>query len=320
MTLRKCIALILTVTVSLVYIPIAEARELPEQLYMENGGQIFRMDLTDFLKNYEQVAQGTGTLRITMSRAVLPGSPAAGGAPFTFSEGTPDDLKRLGTTPDEVMRTTGIDLSRVEEWSEVVSYGFIATEREFSISYRIGTDSFVMTVPKVALQLAMKDLTPDVQAAIEVNGVTEYIEMSTFFELAAHMGVKGELPEGYEPPQSIAALAPRFDDLTQLINGYQGFQFAGHAIGDYSVAADDEDDKDESCVLPCLECAAKLLASIGTAIALVAACGATVASGGTAAALCVAAFIAHQATHIIILGSCADCHTCISDPAPEPEE
>jgi hypothetical protein len=298
----------------------AEAKELPEQLYVENGGRIFRMDLTDFLENYEQVAAGTGTLRITMSRAVLPGSPAAGGAPFTFPEGTPDDLRRLGTTPDEVMRTTGIDLSRVGEWSEVVSYGFTSTETAFSISYRIGTDSFAMTVPKVVLQLAMDDLTPDVQASIEVNGVTEYIELSTFFELAAHMGVKGELPEGYEPPQSIAALALEFDDLTQMINGYQGFQFAGHTLGGHSVAADDEDDKDESCVRPCLECAGKLLASFGTAIALVAACGATVASGGTAAALCVAAFIAHQATHLIVLGSCADCYTCISEPTPEPEE
>jgi hypothetical protein len=312
--LRKSIAMVLAFSVILVHIPISKANDLPEMLYFENSGEIFKLDLTDFLENYEEVATATGTLQVIMSRAVFSGAPPPRAPIFVFSKGTPNDFPVLGTTAREVLQASGLDIAAAQEWAEVVSYSFTSTEAAFISSYRVGADTFTMTVPKVALRLAMKDLTPDIQATVEVNGALTYVEMATFYELAAHMGVNGEIPRHYDLPQSISNLALEFEELTRLVNGYQGFQFAAHTLRNRSLSVHS---KDDSCVDPCLECAATLVASIGTAVAIYAACGSAIFTGGATLAACVAAFIAHNVTHFMVLGTCADCYQCVTEPEPD---
>jgi hypothetical protein len=274
MVLRRIIALILTLTVCLAYIPTAAAQDLPETLFVESGGQTFRLDLTDFLANYEKVATGTGTFQVMMSRAALHGA---------------------------------------REWTEVVEYTFTSTEAAYSTSYRVGPDTFTMTVPKVVLQRSAKDLPPNTAATIEVNGVVEYLDMATFHELAAHMSITGEIPESYDLPQSLSNLALEFEDLTQLIDGYQEFQSAARRLKNHTLHVAT---KDDSCAKPCVSCAAMLLANIGTAAAVIAACGSAVATGGATVAACIAAFIAHNVTHFMTLGVCADCYLCVTEPEP----
>ncbi len=189
--LRKSIALILAATVSLVYIPITAADDLPETLFVENGDQLFKIDLGDFLENYRRVATGTGSFHVTMSRAEYPGA---------------------------------------REWTEIVEYSFASTETTYSTSYQVGADTFTMTVPRAALQRSARDLPPNMAATIDVNGVIEYLDMATFHELAAHMSATGEIPDDYELPPSLANLALQFDDLTRLVDGYQAFHQATRTL------------------------------------------------------------------------------------------
>lgn len=274
MVLRKSVALILAVTVCLAYIPTTIAQDLSETLFVENGGEIFKLDLSDFLENYQQVATGTGSFQVTMNRATYPGA---------------------------------------RDWTEVVEYSFTSTETAFSISYRVGADTFTMTVPRAALQLSAKDLSPNIAATIEVNGAIEYLDMATFHELAAHMSITGEIPESYDLPQSLSSLALEFDDLTRLVDGYQSFHSATRTLRHHTFHVEADDD---SCAKPCTSCAAMLLANIGTAAAVIAACGSAVATGGATVAACIAAFIAHNVTHFMTLGVCADCYLCVTEPEP----
>jgi hypothetical protein len=302
-------------------LPAATADDAVAGYYFQNGRGIYHVDYGEMLSNAAAALEGTAEFTVTVRQARFFDEPLTVDEPFVFgSTPSTDDVVSLGSTEREVTDSTGIDLRHVDRWQEVVTWKVTGSDREITTSFRVGCDSISMTVPREFLGKDTEAVRPGAVAVIEANGVFAEIDVETVRGLAKAAKSGEALPE-LEALSGLEEIAESFDDLPRLVNGVTGLW-----VAEARARVDGPDElvpwgtaiAPQRCELECVACAGALLALVGSLIGLVAACGATVFSGGAAAVLCIAAFVGVGAAEMALMGSCAMCAACIEIPPLPP--
>jgi len=302
-------------------LPAAPTSDAAAGYYFQNGRGIYHVDYTDMLRNSAAVIEGSGEFTVTVRQARFFDEPLNVDRPFVFGD-TPstDDVVSLGSTGQEVAESTEIDLRRVDRWSEVVTWKVTGSDEEMTTSFRVGSDYVSMTVPRGFSSEDPEAFDASAVAVIEANGVFVEMDVERVRNLAKAVQSGEALPE-VDAPGGFEEIAGSFGDLPKFVNGVTGFLVAetrARVDGPLQLVPWGAVMGPQRCELVCIACMGALLGLTASLIGLVAACGATVFSGGAAAVLCIAAFVGVGAAELVLMGSCAACGLCISHPPNSP--
>jgi hypothetical protein len=305
-------------------LPAAPRTEMAAGYYFQNGHGIYHVDYTDMLSHAAAALEGSGEFTVTVRRAGFFDEPVTVEVPFVFGDNPSiDDVVSLGSTEQEVVDSTGVDLRRVDRWNEVATWRVTGSDDEMKVSFRVGADHVAMTVPREFSGDDPETFDAGAVAVIEANGVFVEMDAERVRSLASAVR-SGEALPAVSAPEALEEIAGSFSDLPRFVNGVKGFlvaQTRARVDGPLQLVPWGAAMGPRRCEIECVSCVAALVAMVGSFVGLVAGCGATVATGGAAAALCVAAFLGLMATELVVMGSCAACGLCISPPpAPPPSD
>lgn len=289
---------------------------LPEILYVQdhNVGELFRVDLSDFKNKYKDFAAARdGHFTIRLSKAIFSDSNSQLLFPFSHPP-VPEDVFVVGSTAKEVANSTGRNLGDVQAWEDLFSYTLTRTPTAVSATASAGPDTFSIVFPWEVVTRDVRDLPPDSLIGVSVNGTAVDLEPSVFFQLATtYTAKRGDLSD-VRLPDSFGILSASFSAKSRFANAAQAFLFAVDKIQKSYEIPPISGPLNSGCVGPCLQCGGNLLLSLGTSLALIAACGGALATGGSTAALCVGAFIVHWGQQFVTIGSCLSCSDCMAAP------
>jgi len=303
----KVAILVLALALIVSGIPLADSDVGPSAHLVRRGDEIFVVTTAPQLHSAGAAGHEATTLVIHR------GIPAGSRSLLQVSESTASDagsFEYLEAVWGDPFTGAARWTSGAVAWEELIAVDLSSDESTVFAEYRVGQDTVSLAVPR-----SWAESTSEVIAEVTVNG--QYGELH----------LDGGLAAALADPQSTAAGSA---DLGFVLNDVEGFVAA---VGSYTslhatvssrsavtLGAKDDDDGDGTsggdvtlggCGIPCLRCVGAFLGTIGSLIAIVAACGATVASGGIAAAACVGAFIGHNVAAMALMTSCASCGECL---------
>ena len=199
---------------------------------------------------------------------------------------------------------------------EVVRWSLAGTVSSVTSTYEIGLDTMTMTVPRELLGEADADLD-GLFATVEVNGYRTEIDAAVIRGLAS-----GSVPEAAGAADAFEGLEGAFFDLPRFLNGVTGFLITElKAAGEdrlQPISGGDVLAAPSTCVPSCTTCAGALLSNIAIYFALVSSCGGALVTGGASLVACIGVFIGLEASHLLLMGACGACYSCVNPPSPTP--
>lgn len=294
--------------------------EAEDVRFFEHGGDLFRLDYGDALVHGTAALRTTGEFSVLLSRAA-PGASFDDSEwrrhGFALDEGlAAERFTDLGSDAPRALARAGRDTRAELRWEEVVRWTVTSAPGHVTSTFAVGPDRASLTVPRELLAVGASALPPDAAIVVEVNGIAARVDGALVEGLRALASCPGTpLPAGAS--RELRALGESFIDLPRFMNHVQGYlamETLARVKRALASVPRSEDPVLASCVSSCLSCAGSLLASAGAYIALVAACGSSLVTGGSTALICIAAFLGVQSSHLLVFGACASCVECGTEP------
>jgi hypothetical protein len=260
------------------------ATEVPAEVYVEIGEELYHVDLTSFLTNRSDVMGGSGSFTISVKRAVVAGREI--GAGFAVGQlPSLDDVRVLGPDIERAAFANGTELWNVRAWSDLIAWTMTTTPHETRASYVVGQDRLSMTLPRSVVDAIP---FPEDRLEVELNEFVVSLE-----------------PLRYVLPP----LADRFVDGGAFVSSYIRLELILERI--FSNQAEQP-----SCVGVCMSCAASGIMSVASFLAIAGSCTAAVATAGAMTPLCAAALLAHIGANITAISFCGLCVECLNPGPP----
>jgi hypothetical protein len=213
-----------------------------------------------------------------------------------------------GSLPGRALTPIGADDARElaggSEWHERIHWSLSVDESWVRSSYRVGVDSVSLSLPVEWITQPGSPAGAYASARLEVNG------------LATPIPPEWLLPSGAADTEALAGLERDLRDRDRFFESYLEFETVFGALREEE-APPRSSSRKGSCFIACLRCGGSLVTYAGSTLALIAACGSALVSGGSTILICLGAFLGHEATMIMALGACAGCSMCHDDSRRE---
>ena len=270
--------------------------------YVENEGQLFRLDFSDFANvQMSDIMQGSTSWSVMLDHAIFPGGMSR---PEYFVFGDPVETSEFidhGIDPAAAAQAVGEDISTVL-WQQIVQLDVTSTPSHFVLRYTVQADYMELSYPKSFLFDDFPENPSDV-VSIEVNGEVATLSKQLFFKLGSGDPDKIELILG-SLPASVTSVADAVIDPDGLMNVLVGLEYMS------LVTKRSDNIFPLGCFGICLQCAGSLILYGVSLVGIVLACGSSLVTGGSTAIFCIAAFAGNAGAALIAMGSCAECNAC----------
>jgi hypothetical protein len=188
----------------------------------------------------------------------------------------------LGSSEEDVLQASGRDL-RVARWETVATRRICRFADGASVSVRVGNDELSLFLPSIGM------------ASVTINGGSVDVPPSELGDASAYEGIASRVgnPEAFASGmQTLVSLTGPVDEPPVVPSS--------------------------SCFWPCFRCGSALAGLIvGGTAALVATCGAAVATAGGLTPACVAGGVAYFSGALAVADACLGCDACLN-PKPPP--
>jgi len=213
--------------------------------------------------------------------------------------------RRAGSRPGRKLTRLSADEARElagsSGWQERIHWSLSADENRVRSTYRVGSDTVSLALPVEWVNRTALPSGTFPPAELEVNGLVTLIDPDWL------------TTPGVADPEALArtlnGLERALRDRERFFESYLEFENVFGALHEQEPLSTPRVRRD-SCFLACLRCAGSLVTYTGSTLALVAACGSALVSGGSTILICVGAFVGHEAAMIMALGACGGCSIC----------
>jgi hypothetical protein len=175
-------------------------------------------------------------------------------------------------------------------------------------TYRVGADTVSLALPVEWITQPGSPAGAYASGRLEVNGRVTPIPPEWL------------LPSGAADTEALAEALAGLDrdlrDRDRFFESYLEFEAVFGALSEQE-APPPTGARRGSCFIACLRCGGSLVTYAGSTLALIAACGSALVSGGSTMLICMGAFLGHEATMIMALGACGACSMCHDDSRRE---
>jgi hypothetical protein len=289
---------------------------LPDQVFLDVGGEVYRVDYSGFKTTHRAWIEGSiPCFDVPIKRALFSGSPAVEGFRFATSP-SPADMEYIGDSAAAVFATTGIDLDDVQAWEATTSIAVCKDTDGVSLTQVAGEDTVTYDFPWATLIEDLSQLPPSVVVTVTVNGSAVGVAPAYLAQVASMIASTGGVDFAPFSP-TMATIATLYNDPSLVNNAFYGYAWKTNLVfnhfdwwspGPYP----------QSCVGECLGCAGAIgTMLIGTSVGLIGGCNPATATASVGWS-CATAFGAIGAGWVQAIGQCLDCDECLNPPGPPP--